>query len=116
MVALLIGSISYFLLFFVNTLVLFVALAFVTSAANSFVGPLIQTILSKETDERSQGSIQGLNASYVSIGSIFGPIVAGILATFILPLPFFAGSIVLFLCFVLSFGIVLSNRHLQHAF
>lgn len=116
MVSLLIGAISYFFLFFIHTIGLFIALAFITSAANSFVGPLIQTILSKETDEKSQGSIQGLNASYVSIGSIFGPIVAGVLATFMLPLPFFAGSMALFLCFILSFGIVLSNRHLQHAF
>lgn len=116
MTALLIGAISYFCLFFVNTIELFILVALVTSAANSFIGPLIQTILSKETDERSQGSIQGLNASYISIGSIFGPIVAGVLATFMLPLPFFAGSMVLLLCFILSFGIVLSNRHLDHAF
>ena len=115
MTSLLIGGIGYLMLFFVSSLWIFVLLSFVTGAANSFVGPMVQTLLSKETDEKSQGSIQGINASYISIGNIFGPIVAGILATIVLPLPFLAGSIVIFICFVLSFQI-LRRKAIIHTF
>lgn len=116
MSALFVAGIAYFALFFVRSVGVFIVIALVTSAANSFIGPLIQTILSKETDERSQGSILGLNASYISIGSIFGPIIAGVLASFMLPLPFVAGSMFLFLCFVLSFKILRKNLPPEHAF
>ncbi len=106
MTALLVAGLAYICLFFVKTLFFFVLIACVTSAANSFVMPLIQTLLSKETDEKSQGSIQGLNASYVSIGNIIGPIVAGLIATYMLQLPFLAGAMVILVCYLLSFQIL----------
>lgn len=115
MVALLTAAISYLCLYFVRGIELFILIALFSSAANSFFLPLIQTILSKETDEKSQGSILGLNASYVSIGNILGPIIAGVLSSAFLPLPFLIGSIVILVCFALSFGIKTSG-HQQHAF
>lgn len=113
--ALIVGAIGYIAIFFISNVWLFVLLSFVTGAANSFVGPLIQTILSKETDEKSQGSIQGLNASYISIGNIFGPIVAGGLATVLLPLPFLIGAIFIIICYFLSFRINVSKAN-THTF
>ncbi len=74
--------------------------------ANSFNSPLIQTILSKETDAKSQGTIQGLNASYVSLGTVFGPIIAGIIATLAIPLPFVAAGLVMCISCLLSFKVL----------
>lgn len=66
--------------------------------ANAFVNPLIGAILSKEVDEHSQGTIQGVNASYMSIGLILGPIVGGTLASLYVPLPFLVGSLAVLTC------------------
>lgn len=114
--ALLLAAMSYFCLFFVRSIEYYILIALFSSAANSFFLPLIQTILSKETDEKSQGSILGLNASYVSIGNILGPIIAGVLSSAFLPLPFLIGSFVILACFFLAFGIKTSIGHQQHAF
>jgi len=86
--ALLVVAIAFLGNFFATTLVIYLLFSVLLSFSNSFVPPIIQTILSKETDEKSQGSIQGLNASYLSIGNTIGPIVGGALATYYIPLPF----------------------------
>jgi MFS family permease len=100
------ASLGFLGFFFTNSLLVFLLPTIVLGFSNSSVGPLIQTILSKETDERSQGMIQGLNASYMSIGFIVGPIVGGALATFAIPYPFLAGSALIFICFLLSFTVL----------
>ena len=74
--------------------------------SNGLVQPLVNTILSQETDEKSQGSVMGLNVSYGSIGQIVGPIAAGAIATIAISLPFLAGSIVVLFCFFLSFKVL----------
>jgi len=56
-------SAVFFSLFFVRSVVAFVIASIFLGLSNSTVQPLIQTILSKETDEKSQGSILGLSAS-----------------------------------------------------
>jgi MFS family permease len=76
------------------------------SFANSFVNPLTQALLSKEVDVHSQGSIQGINASYVSIGMIIGPIAGGFFATQSIPLPFLVGAAAVIVCGVLSLKIL----------
>ncbi len=115
-IALLISSVAYLLIFFTRSINVFLAITVGSGLANSFVAPLIQTLLSKETDEKSQGSIQGLNASYVSVGNILGPIIAGFLATSFLPLPFLISSFVIFTCFVLSFGVMKKGIKKESAF
>ena len=115
-IALLLATLAFGAYFFVNTFFLYIAIAILTGLANSFVGPLVQTILSRETDEKSQGSIQGLNASYISIGSILGPIIAGVLATYFIPLPFLIGAVFIFVCFILSFKILNKEVPKEHAF
>jgi MFS family permease len=82
---------------------------------NSFVAPLIQTLLSKEMDEASQGSILGLNAAYVGLGSIFGPIAGGAVATFNLTMPFVLIVGVVAICYLLSLRIKVT-AHPEHAF
>lgn len=48
---------------------------------NAFPMPLIDSILSTRTDQREQGEILGLNASYLSISNAVGPAISGLLVT-----------------------------------
>lgn len=93
-------------LFLVRSFYPFVVIAMFHSLANGFVNPMIQTLLSKEADENSQGSIMGLNASYMSIGLILGPIIGGTFATLFIPLPFFIGSVIAFASTLISLQIL----------
>lgn len=93
-----------------------VVVSVLLALSNSFNGPLIQTILSKETDDKSQGSIQGLNASYVSLGTVFGPIIAGGIAVVAIPLPFVAAGVVMMGSFVLSFNVLKKGVGKESAF
>ncbi|OIP57565.1 MAG: hypothetical protein AUK12_02685 [Candidatus Levybacteria bacterium CG2_30_37_29] len=112
--AVFIASWAFVSYFFVRSVPIYIVTVIVFGFSNSFVGPLIQTLLSRETDEKSQGTIQGLNSSYVSIGNILGPIIAGALATFYIPLPFLLCALVGFSCFFLSFRIRKAPK--EHAF
>jgi MFS family permease len=98
-------------LFTVRSYPLLITGVMLMALANGFVNPMIQAVLSRETDMKSQGSIMGVNASYQSIGQIVGPIVGGLLATLAIPLPFLAASILLVPAFFLSMGIL--RKHLR---
>lgn len=57
-------------------------------AVNSFPKPLIDTILSFRCGPSEQGSILGINASYLSISNAIGPATAGLLVSISYALPF----------------------------
>lgn len=102
----LIVSMIFFAFFFIRNPLIFALASIIWGFANSLINPLIQTILSRETDEKSQGTILGLNASYMSIGMIMGPIMGGILASISIPSPFLAGSGFSMVCFFLAFHVL----------
>lgn len=104
--ALFLAIIAYTGFFFTRNLPLLTITTIIFALANSFINPLIQTILSKETDEKSQGTVLGLNASYISIGSIFGPIIGGVLESVSVPSPFLFGTFICAICFLLSFKVL----------
>lgn len=95
-------SISFALIFGVKTLLPFVIVSALLSMANSAIFPLSQTILSKSADANEQGSVQGINASYMSIGQILGPLLAGGVATVSITYPFLAGALLVFLSYIIS--------------
>jgi DHA1 family multidrug resistance protein-like MFS transporter len=103
-------------MFLTKNLYVFILASVILGLFNNSVQTLIPTILSQETDAKSQGTMMGLNASYQSIGMIFGPIVGGALATVALPMPFLAGSIVIFICFYLSFRVLRPGIKKESAF
>jgi len=108
-------AVSFALMFFLRTAPLFVTLCVVLGLANSLVNPLVQTVLSRETDAKSQGSIMGLNFSYMSIGQVVGPIGGGFLATYSLGMPFLFAGLLTAVCLALSTRINLS-AHKESAF
>ncbi len=108
--------ISFLLMYASHSLPLFIVACLMLAVANSVVQTLIPTILSQEADAKSQGSIMGLNASYQSIGMIIGPILGGLVATLAVPLPFLTGSVLVLVCFVLSFYVLRPGIKQEHAF
>lgn len=114
--SILLFSFAFFAIFLIKSLVLFLIISVFLSFTNSAINPLTQAILSQETDEKSQGTILGVNSSYMSIGQIIGPIAGGFLATYSIPLPFLAGGFLGLVCFYLSFRVLQTGVKKESAF
>lgn len=65
-----------------TTLLPFIGASIVVSIGNSFLAPVITSIISKHTKAEDQGGILGINQSYMSIANIIGPIIGGYLTIF----------------------------------
>jgi len=115
-VAMLFTSLAFLIMYLSHSLVIFIVASIILGTANSIAQTLIPTILSQEADAKSQGSIMGLNASYQSVGMIFGPILGGVVATIAVPFPFLVGSILVLLCFLLSFQVLRPGLKKELAF
>lgn len=109
-------AVSFFLMFISRSLPMFILASIILGIANSVAQTLIPTILSQEADEKSQGSIMGLNASYQSLGMIAGPLIGGAVATMAVTLPFLVGAVLVLLCFILSFQVLRPGIHKESAF
>jgi len=114
--ALLIMIAAFSGMFFIRSMYLFIALTMLFALANSFVAPLVQTLLSKEMDAKSQGSILGLNASYISIGTIFSPIIGGVAASYFIESPFLLAALIISSCLIFVRRISMRNKPIGHAF
>lgn len=109
-------AISFLGFFYSRELYIFMFFSVLFGFANSGINPLTQTILSRETDEKSQGSMQGLNSSYMSIGNILGPLIAGIVATYSIYLPFLISAAICIFCFYLSLNVLNPKLKKESAF
>lgn len=87
----------------VTSLVPFVFFSCVFAVGNAFPGAVVSTLLSKHTKKEDQGGILGINQSYVSLGSIAGPLVGGFLTSKAASFPFYGAAIVTFIALILSF-------------
>ncbi|MCL4364562.1 MFS transporter [Patescibacteria group bacterium] len=115
-ISILLTAIAMIVMFFSKTVTLFVFGMIILGLFNNIVQTLIPTILSQETDDRSQGSIMGVNASYQSIGMIVGPILGGAVATIAIPLPFIVGAALTIVCFFISFKVLRPGLKKESAF
>ena len=109
-------ALSFILMFLSRSLSLFITASILFALSNSIVQTLILTILSQEADQKSQGSIMGLNSSYQSIGTIFGPLLGGAIATVSIPATFLAGAVLMLFNYVLSLRILGSGAKKESAF
>ncbi len=114
--SLLFVAFTFVAFFGARTVLLYSVVSFFLALGNSLIQPLTQTILSEETDAKSQGAMQGLNASYMSIGQIIGPIIGGAIATIGILYPFLAASAFVFVCYFLSFKVLQKDVSKEHAF
>ena len=99
---LLVAAISLYGLLFVSEyyLILFITTLFTT--ATTLIRPAVNTLISK-TAGNEQGYAAGMNNAYMSLGSMFGPALAGTLFDWHMNIPFTFGAIVLLGCFFLTF-------------
>lgn len=109
-------AISFAIMFAFKSLPIFVIAMVILSFANSFSQTILPTIISQETDEKSQGSVMGLNASYQSIGMIIGPVLGGVLATVTITTPFLVGALLILICYALSFKVLRPGVKKESAF
>ncbi len=74
-----------------NLMVFFVLIG-IFGAINSFPMPIIDSLLSSKSNEKEQGEVLGINASYLSISNAIGPAIGGLLVSFGYRVPFFVGG------------------------
>ena len=60
----------------------FVIIMMFFGIVNSFPMPLIDTVLSLNSNRQEQGEILGINSSYLSISNAIGPVISGLLVSF----------------------------------
>ncbi len=109
-------ALAFLGMFLSKNLITFVMASTVLALANSLCQPLTQALLSRETDEKSQGTIFGISASYMSFGQILGPIIGGITASYSIAYPFLVGSVFALICFILAGRALKPDHHKESAF
>lgn len=109
-------AVSFIIMFVSKNIAVFSVATVILALVNSIGQTLIPAVLSMEADAKSQGSMLGLNASYQSLGMIFGPILGGVVASLFVTLPFVVGAILMMGCFYLSFRTMRVGVHKESAF
>jgi MFS family permease len=95
-----------FILLTQNRIELIYLAAILFALGNGLMWPSMLTVLSRVAGKRLQGSVQGFAASAGSMASIFGLILGGFLYGAIAELTFLISAVILYLIFILSFGLV----------
>ncbi|MFD2701280.1 MFS transporter [Paenibacillus shunpengii] len=103
-------SISLLLMLFQVNLVYLLIVSSLFFAFNAFLRPTLSTLISNAAGDR-QGYASGLNTTYTSLGTILGPLLAGILFDWHLNLPYILGSIVLLTALAITYNMNRS-RHI----
>jgi multidrug resistance protein len=80
--SLLLAAVSCGLVFLATGYISFTLLSFLFFISNSPIMPLLSGLLSEAVHQDEQGVILGINQSYVSVGQIFGPLMAGAVAKY----------------------------------
>ncbi|MCA9724561.1 MAG: MFS transporter, partial [Kurthia sp.] len=81
-------------------LILVVATIFQTAAI--LIRPAVNTLISYAAG-KEQGFASGMNNSYMSLGNMIGPAIAGTLFDINMSIPFIVGGAVLMICFVITY-------------
>lgn len=72
-------SFSFILMPAVPNMVYFVIVSMVFALFNALVQPMVSTLISLNAKPEAQGTVMGLNASYLNVSNAFGPIIAGMI-------------------------------------
>ena len=80
-VALALRGVTFLLMPAFPTYGAFVMILVVFGVVNSFPMPLIDTVLSLNSDNKEQGEILGINSSYLSVSNAIGPVISGLLVS-----------------------------------
>lgn len=99
-------ALAFIVMFFSHSVWMFAIAIIILSLVNNVVQTLIPTILSQEVDQKSQGTMMGINASYQSLGMILGPLLGGAVATISIASTFLVGAVLVFSCLFFSFRVL----------
>ncbi len=102
MFGLLVAAISLYAMLYVSGYYLILLVATLFSTATTLIRPAVNTLISKTAGDE-QGYAAGMNNSYMSLGNMIGPAMAGTLFDWHMSLPFTFGAIILVGCFFLTF-------------
>jgi predicted MFS family arabinose efflux permease len=106
--AIFVRSMSFTLMPIFPNVVYFVCVSITFSLFNSLVQPMITTLISLNAKPEMQGTVIGLNTSYLNVSNAFGPIIAGLLvnqnhpATYSYPLYLSGGLTFVVLLFAIA--------------
>lgn len=109
-------GLAFGLAYLSHSFLTFVGAMLVLSLTNGFVQPLTNTLLSREADDKSQGTIMGLAASYGSVGQIVGPVLGGAIATYSVGAPFLLAAGVSIICLLLALKAVRRDGRRESTF
>ncbi|GET35623.1 MFS transporter [Microseira wollei] len=97
-------SLSFLLMPAVPNIVYFAIVSSVFALFNALVQPMVSTLISLNAKPEAQGTVMGLNASYLNVSNAFGPIIAGIIVNQTNPITY---SYPLYLAGALTFSVLL---------
>ncbi|SCY06162.1 MFS transporter, DHA1 family, multidrug resistance protein [Paenibacillus polysaccharolyticus] len=83
-------------------------------AFNAFLRPTVSSLISKSAGDR-QGYASGLNTTYSSLGTVFGPLVAGLLFDKNVNFPYIFGAFMLLAALSLTMSAQRSRKGKQYA-
>lgn len=102
LVGLLAAAISLYGMLFVGSFYMILFVATIFSTATTLIRPAVNTLISKTAGDE-QGYAAGMNNSYMSLGNMIGPALAGTLFDLHRNIPFTFGAIILLGGFLLTF-------------
>ncbi|WP_042459984.1 MFS transporter [Neobacillus dielmonensis] len=111
---LLLAALSMFGMLYVSGFFIILLVATLFSTATTLIRPAVNTLISK-TAGSEQGYAAGMNNSYMSLGNMIGPALAGTLFDWHMSLPFMFGTIILLGCFFLTLSWAKRAATRQHA-
>lgn len=90
-------SISLFAAGFTHSLFPFAACLLLYGLFNALRDPMLNSIITENIHSKEQGHILGVNQSYLSIGQIIGPLIAGYISFYSINYIFIAASVFIFI-------------------
>lgn len=107
-----ISCLSFFLMGFSKDFPTFIVGSIALAIGNSFLMPVISSLLSKHTKKEDQGGMMGINQAYISLANIVGPIIGGFLAKGSVNNAFFGAGVTLIVMLLVTLHIAReSGRH-----
>ncbi|WP_019507632.1 MFS transporter [Pleurocapsa sp. PCC 7319] len=83
----------------------FVIILVIFGLVNSFPMPLIDTVLSLNSDNKEQGEILGINSSYLSMSNAIGPVISGLLVSLNYTAPLWITGVLTILVSIFAFNL-----------
>ncbi len=110
--SLIVGAVGFIFLLLANTYATVLLTTGIFTCSITFLRPSIHSLTSKRTTV-GQGASMGLSNSFVSLGRVAGPIVAGIIFDINPNYPYLSGAMILFIVFILSLIWIKDERPLS---